>query len=60
LLCKEASLAGQRLRFLSERVADVQGIEAVHMIRRGRVRWLAKGDAVGQAHFITKLFGAAA
>ena len=35
----------------------LQGIEAVNMIRKGRVRWLAKGDAVGQALFITELFG---
>ncbi len=38
----------------------LQGIETVHMIRKGRVRWLAKGDAVGQAHFIAELFGLAA
>ena len=38
----------------------LQGIEAVNMIRKGRVRWLAKGDAVGQAHFIAELFGIAA
>ena len=25
----------------------LQGIETVNMIRKGRVRWLAKGDAVG-------------
>jgi hypothetical protein len=30
------------------------------MIRKGRVRWLAKGDTVGQAHFIAELFGVAA
>ncbi len=35
----------------------LQGIETVNMIRKGRVRWLAKGDAVGQAHFICQLFG---
>src|SRR5262245_54408182 len=34
----------------------LQGIEAVNMIRKGRVRWLAKGDAVGQAHLIAQLF----
>jgi transposase, IS6 family len=34
----------------------LQGIETVHMIRKGRVRWLAKGDAVGQAVFIAWLF----
>jgi transposase, IS6 family len=38
----------------------LQGIEVVAMIRKGRVRWLAKGDAVGQAHFIAELFGIAA
>ena len=38
----------------------IQGIETVHMIRKGRVRWLAKGDAVGQALFIARLFGIAA
>jgi transposase-like protein len=33
----------------------------VAMIRKGRVRWLAKGDAVGQAHVIAELlFGIAA
>ena len=38
----------------------LQGIETVHMIRKGRVRWLAKRDAVGQALFIAWLFGLAA
>ena len=38
----------------------IQGIETVHMIRKGRVRWLAKRDAVGQALFIAWLFGLAA
>jgi transposase, IS6 family len=35
----------------------LQGIETVNMIRKGRVRWLAKGDSVGQAIFIDMLFG---
>ena len=38
----------------------IQGIETVHMIRKGRVRRLAEGDAVGQALFIAGLFGLAA
>ena len=38
----------------------LQGIETMHMINKGRVRWLAKGDAVGQAHFVASLFGMAA
>ena len=27
------------------------------MVRKGRVRWVAKGDPVRQAKFINKLFG---
>ena len=38
----------------------LQGIEAVYMIRKGRVRWVAKGDAVAQSRFIAELFGIAA
>src|SRR5450631_1213372 len=38
----------------------LQGIETASMIRKGRVRWLAKGDAVGQARFIGELFGLSA
>ena len=38
----------------------LQGIETVDMIRKGRVRWLVKGDAVGHAHFIGELFGLSA
>ena len=29
-------------------------------INKGRVRWLAKGDALGQAHFVATLFDIAA
>ena len=35
----------------------LQGIETMHMIRKGRVRGLVKGDALGQALFIGELFG---
>jgi IS6 family transposase len=38
----------------------IQGIETMHMIRKGRVRGLAKQDASGQAPFIAGLFGLAA
>ena len=30
------------------------------MIRKGQVRWLAKGDVVGQVRFIEQTFGIAA
>ena len=35
----------------------LQGIETMNMIRKGRVRWVAKGDAVALATFINELFG---
>jgi transposase-like protein len=38
----------------------LQGIEAVNMIREGRVRWVARHDAVAAAGFINELFGIAA
>jgi transposase, IS6 family len=37
----------------------LQGFETVNMIRKGRVRWLAKADAVAEALFIGALFGLA-
>ena len=37
----------------------LQGIETVDMIRKGRVRWLPKGDATWHAYFIAELFGLA-
>ena len=38
----------------------LRGIEAMEMVRRGRARWVAKGDAVNQENFINKLFGVTA
>ena len=38
----------------------LQGIEAMQMIRKGRVRWILKDDSIAQASFIGELFGIAA
>ena len=38
----------------------LQGIEAWNMIRKGRVRWVAKGDSIGPAALVAELFGLAA
>jgi hypothetical protein len=35
----------------------IQGIEAMHMIRKGRVRRVPKDDIVAQIRFIHNLFG---
>jgi IS6 family transposase len=60
-------------RFIKKRVAaslwfrsvdgalnTIAGYESMNMTRKGQVRWLAKGDIVGQMSFIQRLFGIAA
>ena len=38
----------------------IEGYEAMHAIRKGQIRWVAKGDPVGQRKFIHTIFGVAA
>ncbi len=38
----------------------IAGYEAMHAIRKGQVRWVAKGDAVAQRQFIHTIFDIAA
>ena len=38
----------------------IAGYEAMNIIRKGQIRWLPKGDIVGQQRFIERLFGVAA
>jgi transposase-like protein len=38
----------------------IEGYEAMHAIRKGQVRWVAKGDPVGQRQFIHTIFSVAA
>ena len=44
---KKARLVGQGVGIISECMADFAGIETVNMIRKGRVKWLAKRDGGG-------------
>jgi transposase, IS6 family len=37
----------------------IAGYEAMHMIRKGQIRWLPKGDTVGQVRFVNHIFGPA-
>jgi transposase-like protein len=59
-------------RFIKKRIAaslwfrsvegalrTIQGYEAMNMIRKGQIRWLAKGDVMGQVRFIERTFGIA-
>ena len=60
-------------RFIKKRIAaslwfrsvggalnTIAGYESMHMIRKGQIRWLAKGDVVGQVRFIHQVYGVAA
>ena len=38
----------------------LEGIESLHMMRKGQVKRLDGRDAVGQARFVQSLFGVAA
>ena len=51
-----------RLGFRSAEGAwrTIEAYEARHAIRKGQVRWVAKGDPVGQRQFIHTIFGVAA
>jgi transposase, IS6 family len=60
-------------RFIKKRIAaslwfrsiggalnTIAGYEAMNMIRKGQIRWLPKGDIVGQVEFVQRMFGIAA
>jgi transposase, IS6 family len=59
-------------RFIKKRIAaslwfrsvegalrTIEGYEAMHLIRKGQIRWVQKGDVVAQRTFIHNLFGIA-
>lgn len=56
---KRTWLAKGYKTFLSAR-RTLDGIETMHMIRKGRVRRVAKKNVVAEASFVAKLFGLAA
>jgi hypothetical protein len=64
--CRAGSLRDQwwiiaSLGFLSFAGAErtIQRYEAMHMIRKGQVRWLAKGDIARTSRFVKCMFGLA-
>jgi transposase-like protein len=38
----------------------LEGIESMHMLRKGQVKRLGRRDTLGQAKFVASLFGMAA
>jgi transposase-like protein len=57
---KKRIAASLGFRSIQGALNTIDGYEAMHMIRKGQVRWLAKGDVLGQRAFIHSLFGIAA
>lgn len=52
--------ASQCFKSLHTAERTLEGIAAINMMRTGRVKRLAGGDAQGQAKFVALLFGLAA
>jgi transposase-like protein len=57
---KKRIAASLWFRSVDGALRTIQGYEAMNMIRKGQVRWLAKGDVMGQVPFIEHAFGIAA
>jgi IS6 family transposase len=57
---KKRVVASQWFRSVDGGLNTIAGYEAMNIIRKGRIRWLAKGGIVGQARFIERTLGLAA
>jgi hypothetical protein len=45
-------VASQWFRSVEGALKTIAGYEAMNIIRKGQIRWLAKGDIAGQTRFI--------
>ena len=57
---KKRIMASQWFRSVDGALNTIAGYEAMNIIRKGQIRWLAKDDVVGQIRFIERTFGIAA
>jgi transposase-like protein len=57
---KKRITASQGFRSVHGALSTIAGYEAMNIIRKGQIRWLPKGEVVGQKRFIERLFGIAA
>jgi hypothetical protein len=53
---KKRIAASLWFRSVAGALRTIAGYEAMNMIRKGQVRWLAKGDVLGQVRFIEQAF----
>ena len=57
---KKRITASQGFRSIEGALSTIAGYEAMNIIRKGQIRWLSKGDVLGQKQFIERLLGMAA
>ena len=57
---KKRMVASLWFRSAEGALRTIDGYEAMHLIRKGQIRWLPQGDVVRQRRFIHTLFGIAA
>ena len=57
---KKRIAASLGFRSVDGALRTIQGYEAMNKIRKGQIRWLAKGEVVEQIRFINQTFGIAA
>ena len=59
-LYQTSGQARDGLLFVGDRVANpCRGYEGMHMLRKGQMRGVEKGDILGQVAFIASIFGVA-
>ena len=57
---KKRIAASLWFRSIEGALRTIAGYEAMNVIRKGQIRWLARGDVLGQVHYIEQIFGVAA
>jgi transposase-like protein len=57
---KKRIMASQWFRSVDGALHTIAGYEAMNIIRKGQIRWVAKDDVVGQIRFIEHTLGIAA
>ena len=57
---KKRMAASLWFRSVDGALRTIAGYEAMNVIRKGQIRWLAKSDVVGQVQYIERIFGIAA
>ena len=57
---KKRVVTSQGFRSANGALSSIAGYEAMNIIRKGQIRWLPKGDVLGQKRFIERIFGIAA